>query len=69
MVLRAGRRVRVAAYLFRAPDGLFVNRDLVDNGFATPLEIKPNLAYHVDFEQGAENARAAGLGLWSHCPG
>ena len=59
---------RLLSYVFRT-DGVFVNRDLIDNGFARPLEIKPNLAYHVYFEQGAENARAAGLGLWSHCPG
>lgn len=59
---------RLLSYVFRT-DGVFVNRDLVDNGFARPLEIKPNLAYHVEFEQGAQAAQAAGLGLWSHCPG
>ncbi len=59
---------RLLAYVFRT-DGVFVNRDLIDNGFAHTLEIKPNLAYHVYFEQGAEAAQAAGLGLWSHCPG
>jgi micrococcal nuclease len=59
---------RLLAYVFRT-DGVFVNRDLIDNGFARTLAIKPNLAYHVDFEQGADAARAAGLGLWSHCPG
>jgi micrococcal nuclease len=59
---------RLLAYVFRT-DGVFVNRDLIDNGFARPLEIKPNLAYHVAFEQGAHGAEAAGLGLWSHCPG
>jgi micrococcal nuclease len=59
---------RLLSYVFRT-DGVFVNRDLIDNGFARVLEIKPNLAYHVYFEQGADAARAAGLGLWSHCPG
>lgn len=59
---------RLLSYVFRT-DGVFVNRDLIDNGFARTLEIKPNLAYHVYFEQGAEAAQAAGLGLWSHCPG
>jgi len=59
---------RLLSYVFRT-DGVFVNRDLIDNGFAVPLEIKPNLAYHVYFEQGADAAKAAGLGLWSHCPG
>ena len=59
---------RLLSYVFRT-DGVFVNRDLIDNGFARTLEIAPNLAYHVYFEQGAEQAEAAGLGLWSHCPG
>jgi len=59
---------RLLSYVFRT-DGVFVNRDLIDNGYAVPLEIKPNLAYHVYFEQGADAAKAAGLGLWSHCPG
>lgn len=59
---------RLLSYVFRT-DGLFVNRDLVDNGFARPLPIKPNLAYDDVFEQGAHDAKAAGFGLWSHCPG
>ncbi|MFT3855819.1 MAG: thermonuclease family protein [Ilumatobacteraceae bacterium] len=59
---------RLLSYVFRT-DGLFVNRDLIDDGFARPLAIKPNLAYEDVFEQGAHDARAAGLGLWSHCPG
>jgi micrococcal nuclease len=59
---------RLLSYVFRT-DGVFVNRELIDNGFARPLEIKPNLAYHVYFEQGAAEAQAGGLGLWSHCPG
>ena len=59
---------RLLSYVFRT-DGVFVNRELIDDGFARPLEIRPNLAYHVYFEQGAEAAEAAGLGLWSQCPG
>jgi micrococcal nuclease len=59
---------RLLAYVFRT-DGLFVNRDLVDDGFARPLAIEPNLAYEDAFEQSAHDAKAAGLGLWSHCPG
>ncbi|MCU1502975.1 MAG: putative nuclease [Ilumatobacteraceae bacterium] len=60
---------RLLAYVFRTSDGLFVNADIIDHGFARVLEIKPNLAYHVTFEQGAEQAEAMNLGLWAHCGG
>jgi len=58
---------RLLAYLRRVDDGLFVNKSLVIDGFATPLRIEPNIAYADDFARAAEQARAAQLGLWAVC--
>jgi micrococcal nuclease len=60
---------RLLSYVFRTTDGLFVNADIIAKGYARVLAIKPNLAYHVAFEQGAEAAEQANLGLWGHCAG
>ncbi len=60
---------RLLAYIFRTTDGLFVNADIITKGYARVLEIKPNLAYHVTFEQGAQHAETMDLGLWANCTG
>jgi micrococcal nuclease len=60
---------RLLAYIFRTTDGLFVNADIITKGYARVLEIKPNLAYHVTFEQGAHQAETMNLGLWANCSG
>ncbi|MEO5901068.1 MAG: thermonuclease family protein [Ilumatobacteraceae bacterium] len=60
---------RLLGYVYRTSDDLFVNADIIAKGYARVLEIKPNLAYHVTFEQGAEQAEKANLGLWAHCAG
>jgi micrococcal nuclease len=78
--LVAGRRVRLVpdteardrygrllAYVYRQPDGLFVNAELVRRGYARPLTIPPNVAHEADFRRLAKRARAAGRGLWSRC--
>jgi len=58
---------RLLAYLFRADDGLFVNLDLVEGGWATTLAIEPNIAHAEEFAAAAERARASSLGLWGAC--
>lgn len=61
---RYGRRL---AYVYRASDGLFVNRALVERGYATPLTIAPNVRYAQRFTAWSRAARAGGRGLWSAC--
>ena len=51
----------------REPDGLFVNEELVRGGFATTLEVRPNLRYAGDFRDLEREARAQGRGLWGAC--
>jgi micrococcal nuclease len=78
--LVAGRRVRLVedadsrdrygrllAYVYREPDGLFVNAELVRRGYARLLTIPPNVAHEAEFRRLERRARAAGRGLWSRC--
>ena len=58
---------RTLAYVYRASDGLFVNAELVRDGYAKPLEIAPNVAHAAEFSRLAGAARKAGRGLWSRC--
>jgi micrococcal nuclease len=58
---------RLLAYVRREPDGLFVNEQLVRGGFATTLEVRPNVRYAGDFRKLEREARAAGRGLWGAC--
>jgi micrococcal nuclease len=58
---------RLLAYVYRRPDGLFVNAELVRRGFATVLTIPPNVAHAEEFLRLARAARRAGRGLWRAC--
>jgi micrococcal nuclease len=58
---------RLLAYVYREPDGAFVNAQLVRSGYARPLTIAPNVAHAAEFAQLARDARRAGRGLWSAC--
>ncbi|MGH9156535.1 MAG: thermonuclease family protein [Acidimicrobiales bacterium] len=58
---------RLLAYVYRLPDGLFVNAELVSKGYAQVLTIPPNVAHADQFVSLAAEARAAGRGLWSAC--
>ena len=55
---------RALAYVWE-PDGTFFNEELVKEGFATALSIRPNTEYADRFERLADKARELGLGLWS----
>ena len=54
---------RVLAYVYR-DDGLFVNRDLIENGFA--YEYTYNIPYQKqkEFKELEKNARIGKIGLW-----
>ncbi|MDP9346924.1 MAG: thermonuclease family protein [Actinomycetota bacterium] len=78
--LVAGRRVRLVgdaeqrdrygrllAYVYREPDGAFVNAALVRDGYARTLTIPPNVTHREDFSRLAGAARRARRGLWRAC--
>jgi len=60
---------RLLAYAYRLPDGLFVNAELLRQGFGQPLTIPPNVAHAEQFVALAREAREAGRGLWARCEG
>jgi micrococcal nuclease len=58
---------RLLAYVYRRPDGLFVNAELARRGFARQLTIPPNVRYADRFGALVAQARGAGRGLWGAC--
>jgi micrococcal nuclease len=64
---RRDRYGRLLAYVYREPDGLFVNAELVRRGYAQPLTIPPNVAHATEFRRLARTARRGGRGLWAAC--
>jgi micrococcal nuclease len=60
---------RLLAYVYRVPDGLFVNERLLRGGFARTLSIRPNVRYAARFATIQKEAKRAGRGLWGACPG
>ncbi len=59
---------RLLAYVYRQPDGLFVNLDLARGGYARLLTYAPNVA-HVDaLQQAVQEAASRARGLWGRCP-
>jgi micrococcal nuclease len=59
---------RLLAYVYREPDGAFVNAQLVRDGYARPMTIAPNVAHAREFAGLARDARRARRGLWAACP-
>jgi len=62
---RRDRFGRLLAYV--RVDGRFVNAELVRGGFATTLEIAPNLRHAARPRALERGARRAGRGLWGRC--
>ena len=58
---------RLLVYVERADDGLFVNLDLVEGGWADDLPFPPNTAHAREFALAVATARRQGLGLWGAC--
>ena len=57
---------RLLAYVW-LPDGRMFNRVMVQQGYAQPLTIPPNVEFADVFSAAARAARRAGLGLWRAC--
>jgi micrococcal nuclease len=58
---------RLLAYVYRAADGLFVNKAMIDDGYADQYTFPPNVAHVDEFGRAAAAARDGGVGLWSAC--
>jgi micrococcal nuclease len=59
---------RLLVTVRRVSDGFDLSIELVRQGYATVLEIKPNVAQHDELLAAQDEARDAGRGLWSACP-
>lgn len=57
---------RLLAYLF-TPDGTFINRAMVADGYARALPVNPNRAHRSTIAAAEDEARRNGAGLWSAC--
>jgi micrococcal nuclease len=60
---------RLLAYVYRSADGRFVNAELVRDGYARTLTIRPNDEFARRFERLEAAARRARRGMWRVCPG
>ncbi|WP_419920763.1 thermonuclease family protein [Candidatus Poriferisodalis sp.] len=60
---------RLLAYVYRASDGLFVNRYLVLDGYAGTMHFEPNTQHRAVLDAAQSDARAAGRGIWTDCGG
>jgi micrococcal nuclease len=60
---------RMLAYVYRAGNGIFVNYEIVRQGYAQPLTIPPNVTFSDLMVQAARDAEADDVGLWSACSG
>ena len=60
---------RLLAYVVRSSDDLFVNLDLIEQGYAGVLIYDPNDHYESLFRSAEREAIEAGIGLWGVCGG
>jgi len=60
---------RLLAYVVRSDDQLFVNLDLLQQGFAGVLIYSPNDHYEALFTEAETEAIRADVGLWGVCGG
>ncbi len=60
---------RLLGYVYRADDGIFVNYEIVRQGFAQPLTIEPNSLHSELFVEASRAAERDDLGLWGACSG
>jgi len=64
---RRDRYGRLLAYVYRARDGVLINAELVRDGYAQTLTIRPNVRFAQRLAGLQNEAQKAGRGLWSAC--
>ena len=48
---------------------MFINLQIISQGYARPLTIPPNVAHADEFVAAARSAEAGNVGLWVGCSG
>lgn len=56
---------RHLAYLSLS-NGIMLNKQMIDDGLAAPLSMKPNTRYEAIFSQGAQSAQQEKRGIWRY---
>lgn len=64
---RMDRYGRTLVYLWRDSDGVFINGDLVQKGYAQTMTFRPNTARTEELVKLEATAKAAKAGLWGAC--
>lgn len=59
---------RTLAYVYRSEDGLFLNAELLRQGYAQLLTVPPNVAKVDELRALQAEARSGNRGLWNACP-
>ncbi len=60
---------RLLVYLYRTSDNMFINLELVLQGYARVLTIEPNIAYIDKFVAASRDAHSNNRGMWHACRG
>jgi micrococcal nuclease len=58
---------RFLAYVYRESDNLFLNMDLVEQGWGRAYPFEPNTSLSTDFARAEYAASTNQRGLWAHC--
>ncbi len=64
---RTDRLGRTLAWVYRAPDGLFINEAMAQDGFVTELKVEPNVLYASEIAAAVTEAREARRAMWATC--
>lgn len=60
---------RLLVYLYRVSDNMFINLELVRQGYAHLLTIEPNITYVDKFVAASRDAHSNNRGMWQACRG
>lgn len=60
---------RLLGYVYRSDDGVFVNYEVLRQGYGQPLSIGPNTTFEELFVDAARAAEADNAGIWAACSG
>lgn len=55
---------RTLAYVY-LPNGDFINQKMIEDGYAYPFRVPPNIKFERNFRDAAKIAREKSIGLWS----
>ena len=64
---RTDKLGRTLAWVYRQPDGLFINTAMAEDGFMYELKVEPNVAHAAEVATAVQKAKDAQRGLWATC--